>query len=271
MTDLRGERDGQAAPAADRPLSASVLADRMAAALLHHEPGWRLPRLTALARRYNVTTAEIEAAISLLAARHLLTKLPDGQVFRASPAEYRVALESVPGFATQVDPMGGTLACKNRTIVKRRAAEDVARALGAPPGEELLGIRCLWTVGGEPGAFSVSYLPAQMEALVNEFATATSPTGPPLHYGRPRAFQIDFAPPAPSVARALRLAPGEPAVTVTVRFDDAVRRKVIALTVAVLRPDLFRIVVESPGVPAPTVGPEGPPGSWTHAAEDWAP
>ena len=145
----------------------------MAAALLHHEPGWRLPRLTALARRYNVTTAEVETAIDLLAARHLLTKLPDGQVFRASPAEYRVALEGVPGFATQVDPMGGDLACKNRTIAKRRAAEDVARALGAPPGVELLGIRCLWTVGGEPGAFSVSYLPAQMEALVSEFAAAT--------------------------------------------------------------------------------------------------
>ena len=114
-------------------------------------------------------------------------------------------------------------------------------------------------MGGEPAAFSVSYLPAQLEALVGEFAAATSPTGPPPHYGRPCAFQVDFAPPAPSVARTLRLAPGEPAATVTVRFEDAARRKVIALTVAVLRPDLFRIVVESPGIPAPTVSPEGPP------------
>lgn len=270
MTELRGERDGRAV-ADDRPLSASVLADRMAAALLHHEPGWRLPRLTALARRYNVTTAEVETAIDLLAGRHLLTKLPDGQVFRASPAEYRVALEGVPGFTAQVDPMGGELACRNRTIAKRRAAEDVARALGAAPGVELLGIRCLWTVGGEPGAFSVSYLPAQMEALVSEFAAAKGPTGPAPHYGRPCALQVDFAPPAPSVARTLRLAPGDPATTVTVRFEEAARRKVIALTVAVLRPDLFRIVVESPGIPAPTIGPEGLPGSWTRAVEDWEP
>ncbi len=270
MTDLRRERDGRAI-AADRPLSASVLAERMAAALLHHEPGWRLPRLTTLARRYNVTTSEIEAAIDLLAHRHLLTKLPDGQVFRASPAEYRIALEGVPGFASQVDPMGGELACKSRTIAKRRAAEDVARALGAPPGVELLGIRCLWTVGGEPGAFSVSYLPAQMEALVSEFAAATSPTGPPPQYGRPCAFQVDFTPPAPSVARTLRLAPGDPAAAVTVRLEEAPRRKVIALTVAVLRPDLFRIVVESPGIPAPAIGPEGPPGSWTRTVEGWEP
>lgn len=270
MTELRGERDSRALAAA-RPLSASVLADRMAAALLHHEPGWRLPRLTALARRYNVTTTEVETAIDLLATRHLLTKLPDGQVFRASPAEYRVALEGVPGFTTQVDPMGGDLACKSRTIARRRAPEDVARALGAPPGVELLGIRCLWTVGGEPGAFSVSYLPAQMETLVSEFAAATSPTGPPPQYGRPCAFQVDFAPPAPSVARTLRLSPGDPAAAITVRLEEGARHTVIALTVAALRPDLFRIVVESPGIPAPTVGPAGLPGSWTRAVEDWEP
>ena len=65
MTDVRGDKDGRAL-SADRPLSASVLAERMAAALLHHEPGWRLPRHTALARRYNVTIAEIDAAIELL-------------------------------------------------------------------------------------------------------------------------------------------------------------------------------------------------------------
>jgi hypothetical protein len=31
--------------------AAGVLADRMAAALVHREPGWRLPRRSALARR----------------------------------------------------------------------------------------------------------------------------------------------------------------------------------------------------------------------------
>jgi hypothetical protein len=37
------------------------------------------------------------------------------------------------------------------------------------------------------------------------------------------------------------------------------------MTVAVLRPELFRIVLESPGVPGPAVSPEGPPGGWAHA------
>jgi GntR family transcriptional regulator len=243
----------------------------MAAALLHHEPGWRLPRHTALARRYNVTTAEIDAAIDLLAGRHLLSRLPDGQVFRASPAEYRLSIEGMPGFATQVDPMGGELVCKTRNVARRRPPDDIARALGVSAGEDLLTIRCLWTVGGEPGAYSASYLPPQLEALAGNLASAPAPPGAAVRYGRPCAFQVEFHPPAPSIARTLRLAAAEPAATVTVRFEDPAQRGVVVLAVAVLRPDMFRIVVESPGIPKPAVGPDGFSGAWTEAAGDWEP
>jgi DNA-binding GntR family transcriptional regulator len=268
MTDLRGDRHGPA-PAPGRSPAASVLAERMAAALLHHEPGWRLPRHTALARRYNVTTAEIDAAIELLTERHLLSRLPDGQIFRASPAEYRVALEGLPGFAAHVDPMGGELACKSRSVSRRRPAEDVARALGMSPGCDVLTIRCLWTVGGEPAAYSASYLPPEMESLASEWADAAAPAGLAPRPSRPDAFQIDFAAPAPSVARSLRLPAGAPATTVTVRFGDTRHPGVGALTVAVLRPELFRIVVESPGIPVPRPSPDGLDGGWTRALEGW--
>jgi DNA-binding GntR family transcriptional regulator len=269
MTQARAGDDGRAVTPG--PLAASVLADRMASALLHHEPGWRLPRHTALARRYNVTVAEIDTAIDLLAQRHLLTRLPDGQVFRASPAEYRLALEGLPGFAASVDPMGGQLACKSRHVARRRAAEEVARALGAPPGRELLTVRCLWAVGGEPAAYSASYLPPEMEELASELAGAASPAGAAPGHSRPGAVQIDFQAPVPSVARSLRLSAGEPAVTVTVRLEDTTRPGVSALTVTVLRPELFRIVVESPGVTARAPGLGGPPGGWTRVLADWEP
>jgi DNA-binding transcriptional MocR family regulator len=82
MTADRAD-DVRRAGARRRRLSAGVLADRMAATLVHHEPGWRLPRLTAMARRFNVSAAEVDAAIDDLAARHLLRRLPDGQVYRA--------------------------------------------------------------------------------------------------------------------------------------------------------------------------------------------
>ena len=113
-----------------RLAAAAVLADRLAAALVHHEPGWRLPRLTALARRYSVSSAEIDAAIEELAARHLVRRLPDGQVYRASPAEYLVPLEGVFGLVSRVDPMGGHLACTSRHATLRRPPEDIGRSLG---------------------------------------------------------------------------------------------------------------------------------------------
>jgi hypothetical protein len=98
-----------------------------------------------------------------------------------------------------------------------------------------------------------------MEGLAGEVASASSPAAPAPRDTRPRAFQVDFQPPAPAVARSLRLAAGDSAATVTIRFEDAEQPGVIAMTVAVLRPELFRIVVESEGVPAPAVSPESPP------------
>ena len=67
--------------------------ERIAVALLEHEPGWRLPRRSALARRYGVTVAEINAAITQLASRGIVRELPDGQVYVSSPAEYLVTLD----------------------------------------------------------------------------------------------------------------------------------------------------------------------------------
>ena len=85
-----------------------------------------------------MSSSEIDAAIDELAARHLVRRLPDGQVYRASPAEYRVPLEGVFGLTSHVDPMGGQLACKSRHTTMRRPPEDIARSLGLPPGEPVL-------------------------------------------------------------------------------------------------------------------------------------
>lgn len=61
---------------------------------------------------------------------------------------------------------------------------------------------------------------------------------------------------------------------VTVRFDDPAKGCPAPLTVAVLRPDMFRIVVEAPAGPLPG-GPDGTAGSfsgaWTYALQDWEP
>jgi hypothetical protein len=314
--------------------STGVLADRMAATLVHHEPGWRLPRHTALARRYNVSTAQIDAAVAELAARHLIRRLPDGQLYRASPAEYAIPFEGASGLASHLDPMGTEIALRSRQVSWRRVPEDIGWMLGVAPGDLACVVRLLWTVDGEPAALATTYLarhvagqpddegdvPAAALAALPLFtapdpdgaaAQATGPRGAPAAgpgvaqaagpgvapaagpgaaqgngpgtteaedprpaqadgpgaNSTPRALFLEMQPPPPSVARSLRLSAGQPAAMVTVRFDDPDQGRPTALTVAVLRPDLFRIVVESPadGTEASFSG------AWTHALQDWEP
>lgn len=283
----------------------TVLADRMAAALVHREPGWRLPRRSALARRYGVSPAEMEAAIEELAARHLLRRLPDGQVYRASPADYLISLEGLD-LRASIDPMGTAVVCASRHVSLRRVPEDIGGALGLSPGDPVYVVRCLWTSGGDPAAFSATYLPQSNGFLADEppeFAdvlkspqelrtrTGAAHADPdsgsgsgdaadvgegadvgagPAPRARPAGLYVELQPPAPSVARSLRLAAGQPAVNVTIRFDNQADRP-IALATAVLRPDMFRVVVESPQAPSATSFADEDDVVWTHTAEGWEP
>jgi DNA-binding GntR family transcriptional regulator len=278
-----------------------VLADRIAASLVHHEPGWRLPRHTALARRYNVSTAEIDAAVDELSTRHLVRRLPDGQLYRVSPAEYLIPIEGVPGLGSFADPMGGQIACRSRQASWRQVPEDIGWALRIPPADPVGVIRVQWTASGEPAAFCTTYMLKDMAGpFINAEASQgaagisllpiTAPARPdPEHgelvpVGEPRAVHVEMQPPPPSVARSLRLSAGQPAVLVTVRFDDPDEERPVALTIAVFRPDLFRIVVESGGQlladgGASRAGVPRDPGTasgegafsaaWAHAVDDW--
>ena len=264
----------------------SVLADRLAAALVHHEPGWRLPRHSALARRYNVSVAEIDAAVEELVGRHLVRRLADGQLYRASPAEYIIGLEGVPGLASQVDAMGGEFSCRSRQVAWRLPPEDISWALKIPAGEQVCVVRFLWTAGGEPAALCTTYVPGDLAGQPDATAglpqalgllrltgiaeVTTSGEGQQLA-GSPAALHIELQAPPPSVARSLRLTAGQPAMMVTVRFDDERTGRPVALTIAVLRPDMFRVVVQSPDPPLPDGDAGNLSGSWTHAVEDWEP
>ncbi|MGH3404254.1 MAG: hypothetical protein ACRDRJ_17375 [Streptosporangiaceae bacterium] len=281
-----------------------MLADRLAAALVHHEPGWRLPRHTALARRYNASPAEIETAIGELVSRHLVRRLADGQLYRASPAEYLIEIEGVSGLASSLDPMGGNIACRSRQVSWRRVPEDIGWALGlatvqpqeATPrtpqqetSEAVCVVRFLWTAGGEPAACTTTYRPADRvtpgayepgESLPDALTLlplSVRPRDPgpaeadPAPGGRSSALHIEMQPPPPAVARSLRLPAGQPATIVTVRFDDPSDGTPAALTVAVLRSELFRVALQSPQVPLADGGDGTFTGAWTHAVEDWEP
>ena len=252
----------------------------MAAALVHREPGWKLPRRSALARRFNVSVAEIDVAVEELSRRSLLRKLPDGQLYRASPAEYQIAIEGVAGLSTTVDPMGSAIVCQAKHVSRRPAPQDICSALGLAPGTQVRVIRCLWTSGGSPVAMSTAYLPqasgsrepaaSQVSAVRDEDGESgwfpafdevlsTPPAGPAgedgrdgapanVPAGRPAALNVELCAPQPSIARGLRLAPGQPSITVTIRFDES--SVPAALTVVMLRPDFFKVSVEMASPPA---------------------
>ena len=245
--------------------ASGVLADRMAAALVHREPGWQLPRRSALARRYNVSMAEIDAAIVELTRRSLIRRLPDGQLYRASAAEYLIPLEGIGGLSTRLDPMGGEIICTARHVSLRAAPQDIAWSLGVAGENPVRIIRCAWAVGAEPVAISTAYVPgalADVAADEPDQFDAILRTPPVAFLGtgtvQARAVDLELAPPQPSVARSLRLLPGQSAVSVTVRFDDQASGNPVGLTTVTLKPQHFRVVIQSHPEAAPL--PRGHPG-----------
>jgi hypothetical protein len=258
--------------------STAVLADRMAAALVHREPGWRLPRRSALARRYNVSLTEIDAAISDLSRRSLVRRLPDGQLYRASPADYWIPVEGMAGLGTRLDPMGGSIACQSRHVSRREAPQDVAWALRLPPGAPIRVVRCVWVSEGDPAAVSTAYLhdPAAPGDATEDAATedasaedASADVAGDAGDGDAdvepdqeissfdsvlttlpaAAVSVEMSPPQPAIARSLRLSPGQAVITVTVRFDDASTGEPTGLTVVMLKPELFRVCVDTTEAP----------------------
>ena len=246
-----------AARAPVRPTgSAAVLADRMAAALVHREPGWRLPRRSALARRYNVSLTEIDAALSDLARRSLVRRLPDGQLYRASPADYWIPIEGAARVGTRLDPMGGDIACQTRHVSRREAPQDVAWALRLPPGAPIRVVRCVWVSAGDPAAVSTAYL--HDPAAPDDAAGGGADVEPDQEFSSfdsalttvpAAAVSVEMCPPQPAVARSLRLTPGQPVITVTVRFDDVTTGEPTGLTVVMLKPELFRVSVDTTEAP----------------------
>jgi len=245
-----------------------VLADRMAAALVHREPGWRLPRRSALARRYNVSLTEIDVAITDLARRSVVRRLPDGQLYRASPADYWIPVEGAGGLGTRLDPMGTAISCQTRHVSRREAPQDVAWALGLAAGAPIRVVRCIWSAAGEPAAVSTAYLretaddedrgtdPETAADADPEAATEADPEaeedpelssfGSVLASELPAAaVSVELIPPQPAVARSLRLSPGQPVITVTVRFDDPATGQPAGLTVVMLKPELFRVAIDT--------------------------
>lgn len=233
--------------------SASILAERLAAALLPREPGYLLPRRSALARRYQASVADIDAALEELARRRLVRLLPTGAAYRAGPAEYLVSPDGLPSSSVIIDPMGNRITCRARRVSRLRAAGDTAGALGITPGGHICVCRMLWAADGEPAASAATYVPDRLAHLLTaaqpEQAGPSAALSAPSWTARLSVLRVEMQPPDRAAARRLRLPAGLPAVTVTARYDERDGGESMALTVVTLRPDRFRIVLDSTGAP----------------------
>jgi len=252
--------------------AAKLLADRIAATLVNHEPGWQLPRPSAIARRHNVGDGEIQAAIDELVSRQLVRRSPDGRVYRASPAEYLIPIAGMAGLGTSIDPMGADLTCLSYQASRKPAHEDAAVALRVGRGEPLCVLELAWALDGTPAAVSTTYLVGRLAEtwpragwLTDGGQSCELPLRPHPNYP-PHAAAVQMQLPPASAARRLRLRPGQMAVLVTVIFADAAGGRPAALTAAMLRPDMFRITVQAaPGGPGGAeLDAAWPPAIWDH-------
>lgn len=280
---------GPPGPAGEHPArneALSVLAERIGTSLASHEPGWRLPRVSELTRRHNAGTGEVHAAIEQLIARQLIRRSADGQLYRASPAEYLLSVDGLSAMSAVVDPMGRDLTCLSYGMVNQAASEPAARALRVLPGTQLGVLRLAWAVDGAPAAVSTSYLArhAAQSGSLAPWITATAdrgvlplaaPTGEPANRGesqhadpasRPEAVSVQLSLPPVSVGRRLRLRPGQLAILVTVLTGTDAATGPAALTVTVLRPDMFSVsLVTTP----PVAGPAARNENWSLASTEY--
>jgi len=280
--------DDAAAPS-DRQPADPVLTSRIAASLAQHQPGWLLPRPSVLARRYHVATPEVTAAIDELAARHLVRLLPDGKACRISPADYMLQLQGQHGLSARVEPLHGQLRCRSKSVAWHAVRPDIESALGIAPGESVCILQMLWTLSGQPAAATTTYLAgaAAEEVLVGIEATdvqsfRTILPMPSALTGAaagdrddsaesdanvliPHALHIEMQQPPPWAARVLRLSACDSAIGITVSYAEPADGSAAALTVAVLRPSEFRVIVDSVVPPALAAAHGNPLLAWPRA------
>lgn len=256
-----------------------VLACRIAGTLAEHHPGWRMPRLSVLARHYGVSSEGVAAAVEELQRRQLIRRLANGQFCRSSPAEYRIPLGAGLALSVGVYPVAGTLGCRSATVSHRPLREDAAWAISSAAGEPGCTLRLLFTVDNAPAAVSTTYVTAGLSGLVQHVVAADCPpvlplAGPPPDASHAievppatRILQLELQQPPLGLAGALHLAAGERAIVITVAFGSPAQAGGGALTVAVLRPELFRLTIDSDEAPARGRPDGAVAGAWQSGAD----
>jgi DNA-binding GntR family transcriptional regulator len=155
--------------------------------------------------------------------------------------------------------MGGELTCLSYGASRQAAPADMACALRIPPGKPVGVLRLAWALNGTPAAVSTTHLAgnlAEPDALATWLAARAErgelplllPAGHCLDWGRnprPDAVAVQMRLPSAAAARKLRMSPGQLALIVSILLGDDHRHESAALTVTVMRPDMFQITLQT--------------------------
>lgn len=134
----------------------SVLARRLADTITRHEPGWPLPRTSILARMFNVTEADVAAALGELESALVIIRRPGQRYLRKIPADYVISLAAQPGLRTRIIPISGELSCASQTVSWRPVRYDLELALRLEHGRQACVTRVFWMSAGEIAAVSTT-------------------------------------------------------------------------------------------------------------------
>jgi DNA-binding GntR family transcriptional regulator len=248
----------------------AVLAERIAARIAHRPPGWRLPRPSVLARHYGVPQQLLDEALADLQARQQVSDLGRGQFSRAGSANGRAPAVTGSGLVIRIEPVRNDISCGSRQDSYGPLRSGLSAALGLAADAPAATIQLLWTAGPTPVALSTTYLPAgstapgawQAQLLVTGHGCSPAQRNTE---GGPHAIGLQMSAASTAVASKLRLTAGAPVAMVLASYRDPADGSVRCATVAALRPEQFRIVIESAGQPA---GGCFEPDGWQRALAD---
>jgi hypothetical protein len=218
----------------------------------------------------------------------LTDRTPDGRYLRASPAHYVLPLRGGPsGLRAFAYPAGGDLCVRSRTIAEHPVRHDIEWTLQLASDEPVWILQLGWAVGGSPGALTTTYLPRRLaESLIADIdsagpdaisavlpltplATTSGRDGGWPGWLVPRTLDACMQQPTRGAAQALGLGACQRAVMITARYDDLRDGTPVALTVAALRPEEFRITIASSDQPILADSAGLPTSGWSHVDGDW--
>lgn len=125
-------------------------------------PGSRLPDEQQLSSSLKVSRGVVRQAMSELAFEGRVSKQQGRGTFVAEPKVEARLMSQLPGLAADAAAHGQSVSSQVLGLEEVPAGEEVARSLGLTPGTPVVRLERLRSIGGEPLALAVTYLPSAL-------------------------------------------------------------------------------------------------------------